>query len=668
MSTSAKVAPRFISALLVLLCLVLSGCSNNPYPSGESAKPIRYRVLADQIRHMDPVNAYRVDEGEVIDNIYSSYFKYDYLKRAPFVLDLNLGGADPIRKPYPVTVTEKGKPVHKIGESWTFRVKPGLYFHDDPCFPGGKGREVVGADFLYSFRRMADPVNNCPILNFVSDKILGFSDYADSAAKSNHLDYSAPVEGLQLDPKDPYTFTILLSQPYPQLRFLMAMHFTAPVPHEAIDKYGSLAHNAVGCGTYYLYENIARQRMVLKENPNRPVAYYPSEGSDQDRKDGLLVDAGKQLPLVKELHFNFIKEPETTWNLFLEGYLDAYGVDNRNFNQVVSTQGVVTPDMAAKGVTLRKDVQTDIMYMSFNMTDPVVGGYTPEKRKLRQAISLCIDSQAAIDLFSQGVGQAAQFALPPGIFGYDPNYKNPYRQYDVKRARQLLAEAGYPGGIDPKTGQALVLYYDNTATTASGRQQIGLYQKEFKSIGINLVSRVSRDVVWQDHLDHGQFEIVSYGWIADYPDPENFLALFYSKNVRPGPNHMAYSNPEYDKLFEQRRSMDDTPQRLAIINRMRDIIVEDCPWIFNEHEETMSINYDWVHNVKPHPIALDYFQYEGIDGERRAVKERDWNQPKYWPIIGIILLIAIGSLPAISVVNKRRTRYIRRENSEKPNA
>jgi len=669
MSTSAKVVtPRRFLAVLLLLCLVVAGCSDNPYPAGETSKNIRYFVLTDILRHMDPVTAYRVDEGEVIDNIYAEFYKYDYLKRNPFQLDLSLGDSDATRVPYPF-VDKSGKtPVNRIGEAWTFHIRHGLHFQDDPCFPGGKGREIVANDFIYAFRRMADPSNNCPIASYVSDKILGFNDYVTNgvhgSGKHMTFDYAMPVEGLQVDPTDPYTFHILLNKPYPQLRYLMAMHFTAPIPHEAIDKYKNLEHNTVGCGQYVMTENIPRQSIVLKANPNRPVMYYPSVGTDEDRKNGLLADAGKQLPLTPEIHYVFITEGETAWNFFLEGYLDTSGVSNDNFRQVVARQGTVTPEMARKGVVMRQNPGAEISYYVFNMSDPVVGGMSEKKKELRQAISTAIDAQTFIDLFDQGVGIPAQGAVPPGLFGYDPNYKNPYRQYSVARAKELLAEAGYPKGIDPATGQSLMIYYDNPAVTAADRQEIQVLQKQFSAIGINLVSRTIRDIVWQDKLDHGQFQFVRYGWVADYPDPENFYLLFYSKNVRPGPNYAGYNNPEFDKLYEQMSAMNDGPERLALINKMRDMLAEDCPMVYNQHPVSMSLYYDWLHDVNPSPIALDGAQYEWVDGKTRSTREAAWNKPVYWPVVVLFAVVVLGSLPAIQVVKRRRTRYIRKSSGD----
>jgi oligopeptide transport system substrate-binding protein len=647
--------------------LALAGCSNNPYPPGQTARPILYRALTDDPKTMDPSVTYTVDEASVIDNIYPSFFQYHYLKRNPFVLDLSLGAEQPRREPYLYTETEKGHPVQKRGESWTFRIKRGLRFQDDPCFTstGGKGREITAADFIYSFRRIADPSVPCPVLSFFEDKILGYHEYIehnrDRLKNQQGSDYTAPVAGLQLDPKDLYTFRILLNQPYPQLRYLMAMHFTTPLAHEAVERYGKeLARHPVGCGPYVLAEYVTKQRIVLAVNPNRRQEFYPFEGAPGDRQAGLLRDAGKRLPLNEGIVFNIIREGVTGWNLFLQGYQDSWGVSQQNYQQVMSRQGELSPEMVRKGVRLHRDASPNIYYFAFNMRDPLVGGYTPQKRKLRQALSLAVDSQAFIDLFFQGNGIPAEFLIPPSIFGYDPSYRNPYRQSNVAEAKQLLTEAGYPEGIDPKTGDRLTIYFDNTATDAAGRQFVGLIQKEMEAIGVRLESRAWRPNVWQDRVDHGQFQFIRYGWFADYPDPENFVFLLYGPNRRPGPNCAAYDNPEYNRLFEQMRAMDDSPARLTIIRRMRDLATEDCPWIFLNHDQDLGLNYDWLSNVKPHPIAMDTAKYRGVDGPRRARLQAEWNRPNYWPAIALLLLVIAGSIPAAATVRQRSRRKARR--------
>src|SRR5439155_9406270 len=272
------------------------------------------------------------------------------------------------------------------------------------------------------------------------------------------------------------------------------------------------------------------------------------------------------------------KEDITGWNLFLQGYMDAWGVPQESFSQVVSRQGTLSPQMKAKGITLVRTHVPNIEYFAFNMKDPTVGGYTLQKRKLRQSISMAIDTQAELDLFNSGLGTPAQFLIPPGLFGYEKSFRNSYHHYNVEGARRLLAAAGYPGGIDSQTGERLSIFFDNAATNAAGRQLVQFVQKQLERIGITLVPRSSRFEVFQDRVDKGQFQFMHWGWLADYPDPENFLFLLYGPNSRPGPNAAAYDNPEYNRLFDQMRSMDDGPARLAIIRQMRAIAVEDCPW------------------------------------------------------------------------------------------
>ena len=258
------------------------------------------------------------------------------------------------------------------------------------------------------------------------------------------------------------------------------------------------------------------------------------------------------------------------------------------------------------------------------------------------------------------MGKPAQTIIAPGLFGYDPNYKNPYRQPDLVKAKKLLAEAGYPDGVDAKTGERLTIYYDNYLITSAGRQEIGLVVKQIQMLGIHVEPRSWRYPIFQDKVDKGQFQFMSYGWVADYPDPENFVFLLYGPNKSPGPNACAYQNPEYDRLFEQMRAMPDNADRLAIINKMRDIVVEDCPMVYLTHAESFGLTQPWMQNYKPHAVAMDTLKYWNIDGPMRAEDQRAWNQPNYWPSVFLALFLFLGSLPAASVIRRRTNRHVRR--------
>jgi oligopeptide transport system substrate-binding protein len=657
---------RFILPLL----LALAGCSNNPYPAGETARSVAYFALPDDPKSLDPQIAY--DSAIAITSVvYPAYLQYHYLKRQPFAMELALGAAMPRREPYRYRVTEKGRRVEKQGESWTFRIKRGLRFQDDPCFPGGKGREITAADFLYSFRRMADPAVPCPIVEYFADKILGYAEYqAGNRARSKRgegIDDRAPVAGLQADPADPYTFRILLNQPYPQLRYLMALPFTSPLAREAIARYGKeFARHPVGCGPYMLTEYARKQHLILRANPNRYAEFYPTEGDPGDREAGLLRDAGKRLPLAETVVYTISREGVTKWNLFLQGYLDAWAVTQENYQQVMSQPGQLSAEMARKGMRLRREGGVSITYFAFNMRDALVGGYTPRKCKLRQAISLAVDARAFIDLLSAGVGQPADFLVPPLLFGYEPSYRNPYRQYSVERAKQLLAEAGYPGGIDRVTGERLSIYFDNTGTDAAGRQFAGLLMKQLEVIGVRVISRAWRVPVWHDRIDKGQFQLARGGWWPDYPDAENFVFMLYGPNRSPGPNFACYDNPAYNRLFEQMRPMVDGPERLALIRQMRAIAVEECPWIYLQHTEDFSLTHEWLRNVISNPLVWNHDKYVGVDGPRRARLQAEWNQPNYWPAIVMAGLFLLGSLPAAVTVRRHGRRRARKPGDGPP--
>ena len=573
-------------------------------------------------------------------------------------------------KAEPFQVIDPKTKASKTGQRWTFRIRRDLRFQDDPCFPGGKGRPITAEDFVYAFRRMADPVNGSPVQGFFSDKLLGLPELIERNAalqkEGKAADYLRPIEGVQVDKNDPYTFHITLNQPYPQLRYLMAMHFTAPMAHEATKLYGKdIARHPIGCGPYMLEEWTPKRRIVLVKNPNRVTEYYPTEGEPGDREAGLLKLAGQQLPLTDKIVVTNITENTTGWNLFLQGYMDAWGVTQTNYQQAVTQQGMLSDEMREKGIRLTKANSVGISYFAFNMNDPVVGGYTPEKRKLRQAISLAVNSRDFIQLFSQGNGIAAQSIIPPGIFGYDPNYVNPYRQYDpqLTRAKQLMKEAGYPNGINSK-GERLTLYYDNAKTDASGRQFNGLIARQIEALGINFQSRAQRDIVWQNKIDGNDWQFTDYGWLADYPDPENFVFLLYGPNKRPGPNLTGYNNPQYNKIFEQMRAMEDGPQRLKLIEQLRTIANDDCPLIWLQHGQSLGLSYDWLSPAKQNPIANDAIKYRAIDAEKRASLQKKWNQPNVWPVFALFAALILGSLPALQVVKNRHRRRVTRIDDE----
>ncbi|GAG87397.1 unnamed protein product, partial [marine sediment metagenome] len=288
-----------------------------------------------------------------------------------------------------------------------------------------------------------------------------------------------------------------------------------------------------------------------------------------------------------------------------------------------------------KGIQLHTTVSPSIFYIGFNMQDNIVGGYDKKQKKLRQAIAIAIDYEEYISIFMNGRGVAAHGPIPPGIFGYkkgdindivylyDPNGK--VKRKPLAVAKQLLAEAGYPNGINPKTGKPLILNYD-TASSGSPDDQarFNWLRKQFAKLGIQLNIRSTQHNRFQDKMRRGNAQIFTWGWMADYPDPENFLFLLYGPNGKVkhgGENAANYQNPAVDLLFEQIKSMHNGPERQQKINKIIKILQKDSPWIWGFHPIDFTLSHDWNRPSKPHAIANNTLKYERLNPQLRVEKE-----------------------------------------------
>ena len=668
-----------ISITALIFISLFSGCSNTPYQEEDVTKPTLYAALLEDPRTLDPTSASDTISSMVIDSIYPSFFQYHYLKRSPLELDLSLGESMPKIVVLPVEFTEKaedklgdkitthaGKTSTGMGEKWTFHIKKGLRFQNDPCFPGGKGREITADDFVFTFKRLADPTAKYSNLETMESLIPGFWQFNIENQKrleaGKKVDYSLPISGVQRDPNDPYAFSVTIRRKFPQLKYHMARHQTSPLPHEAIEKYGSkFARHPVGCGSFYLEEYLPKSRIVLRANPNRMREIYPSEGAPGDREKGLLADSGRLLPLVERVQFNIMPESITSWNYFLQGYLDVAFVNQSNYEQAMGIGGAgkLTEEMAHKGIEMTHAPNMNIIQYGFNMEDKQVGGYSDKNRKLRQAISLSIDSQAYIDLNALGIGIPAQSMLPPQIPGYDEDYRNEFRQANLEKAKALLAEAGYADGIDPATGKKFVLIWENSNTSPLTRQATALIKKQVEMLGISVDTRSVPFSKLLEDVRKGDFQFCDMHWTADYPDPENFYFMLKGKN-KGGENKSRYDNPEFNRLYEQFETKENGSERDQIMRKMRALTAADCPQIYIYHVENLVLTQAWIKNFKPHPISQDVFKYRRVEGALRSKLRVAWNRPVYWPVGIAIGVIALFNLPAIGVIRSRRDRRIRR--------
>ena len=286
------------------------------------------------------------------------------------------------------------------------------------------------------------------------------------------------------------------------------------------------------------------------------------------------------------------------------------------------------------------------------MRDPLLG----KNKLLRQALSVAYDTNLYNEIFMNGRAIDAQGLLPPGVFGYDPKLTNPYKAYSLERAKELLAQAGYPGGVDRNTGRQLELTYDIGSDSARARETAAFDMRCFESLGIKMKLQVNTFSQYLERTHKGTFQMTSGGWMADYPDPENFMQLLYGPNAPPNPNSSAFSNPEYDRLYEKMKTMEDSPERQEIIDKMVKIVIEECPWIFNFHSPSYVLRHAWYKNGKAHSISGNYRKYHRVDPELRRIYRQAENRPNFRILAyGVILLLLI-CIPVMVITYIRRRR------------
>ncbi|MSQ53407.1 MAG: peptide ABC transporter substrate-binding protein [Betaproteobacteria bacterium] len=715
----------------MIVAFSVSGCGeiwNSPYPGADRGKSILHTSFSERPKHLDPAQSYTSDEWEFTAQIYEPPLQYHYLKR-PYELmpatTLEVPKAklyDPKGRSLPANA-----PVAAVAYSeYEIRIKPGIKFQPHPAFakdakgeprylalseaeirgkyeiadfPESGSRELLAEDYVYEIKRLAHPRFVSPIFGHMSEYIVGLKELADTLQKENKIilaehekkhgktDKGFPWLDLRnyelsgVNVVDSHTYRVRVKGKYPQFVYWLAMPFFAPIPWEADKFYSQRGMNEgrnltldwypVGTGPYMLTENNPNSRMTLDRNPNFRGEAYPAEGEPGDAKLGLLADAGKMGPFIERIVFSREKEGIPYWNKFLQGYYDSSGISSDSFDQAVRIglegDAALSPQMDERGINLKTSVGASTFYLAFNFLDPVVGSLSERAKKLRQAVSIAVDWEEFISIFSNGRGIPGMGPLPPGIYGYRDGREgvNPVvydwvdgkpKRKSLETAMRLLADAGFPDGRDQKSGQPLVLYLDTVARGPGDKARLDWYRRQFAKLNIQLEIRATDWNRFQEKIRAGNTQLFFLGWNADYPDPENFMFLLNGPQSRAktqGENAGNYANPAFDRLFEQMKNMDNGRERQAIIDQMVRIAREDAPWVWGFHPKDYSLSHAWMKNGKPNNMARNGLKFLRVDTDLREKRRAEWNVPVLWPVVMLALLLLIASLPAWASYRRR---------------
>jgi ABC-type transport system substrate-binding protein len=549
--------------ITVFMAFALLSCGSGSERGNSRPALKTFKYAMDQApTTLDPVQAANVYANFVITNAYDTLYSYQYLAR-PYILKPNLAVDFPV-------VTDDGL-------TYTFKLKKGVRYVDDPCFPGGLGREVVAEDFIYSLKRQFDPKNQPQGAWLWQGRIAGLDEW-----KAAGSDYSQPVSGLRA--LDAHTLEVRLTRPYPQLTYTLAQGYSALVPHEAVEKYGkALGIHPVGSGPFKLI-SYDTARVVMERNPHfrqEPVD-LAAEGYDPATQSfsGVAAIQGRSPPFIDRLEFHFINEPSASWASFTKGdevQLTLLPVEQDK--QVLASKRPVTlrPEYAEK-YHFYAGLEAGFISTSFNMSFPELGyNEDPVRERRNKALRCAIikgyDWESRNDSWYNGIGEIFPGIITPSSPEFDPELSRESVTRDLPGARQLLQENGWTPDNLPT-----LVFGGPTGTTER------LFFEQFRA-WMHEIGFPREEVVQKTYANFGdlsrawkrsELPLVTKGWGLDFPDAENTLQLFYGPNASPGSNDANWHNAEFDRLYEQASVMLPSPERTAIYRRMNQIVIDDC--------------------------------------------------------------------------------------------
>jgi len=590
--------PRALALLALSACLAavlgVSGCKRPFSDRAQDVSVFRFSDNGAPVT-MDPVQSATQYANLMTTSIYDQLYEYRYLAR-PYDLKPRLAEALP--------------EVSEDGLVYTFRIKKGVRYSDHKCFPGGRGREVVAGDFVYSMQRMFDP-RNLPQGEWLwQGKIVGMDEWKKAGS-----DYAQSVEGLRA--LDDHTIQIKLNKPFPQLTYTFAMGYSSFVPREAVELYGKeFGINPVGSGPYVL-KSFTTKKAVLVRNPNyrEEIFNLAYEGFDPKEQSGLGLEKlqGQRLPIMDTAEVHFMKEEMSRWNSLNKGTEIHYGVIPIELTHMV-TENLkplrLKPDYEKKFTAMNLP-ELGIVYLYFNMSNPVIGHHPdPDQNRrnllLRKAIRAAYDWPQRNRRFYNGIATIFPGTIPQGLDGYDEALGNDSITPDYEKAKQYLKEGGWTPENLPEldynsvAGVRMTQFYEQFRGWMG---KIGYPREKIKYVQFATFGDYNKAVKQKNCT------LIGMAWGLDYPDAENVLQLFYGPNGAPGSNSSNFDDPGYNELFKKSIVMQPGPERTEIYRQLNKMIVEQVPAICGLSRNSPTV---WHKNVvflpsrNPHGSLLKY--------------------------------------------------------------
>jgi ABC-type transport system substrate-binding protein len=587
--------------------VVLPTAARANHAAGARPKVLRYAFQIAETG-FDPPQLIDLYSRILCAHIFDPLYRYDYLAR-PFLIVPN---------------TAVGMPEHSTDfRVWTMRVQPGIFFSDDAAFKGQR-RELVAQDYEYALKRFFDPRWKAPGYATLAElKIRGIEPLRAAALKNRTpFDYDRPVEGLRA--LDRHTLQFSMEEPQPRMLQTLASDLLGATAREVVERYGDeIAAHPVGTGPFRLAAWRRSSRIVLERNPGfRRVTYDAQPNADDSEGQAWLSRfRGRTLPMIDRVEVSIIEETQPRWLSFLNRQQDLLERLPNEFVNIAIPNGELAPHLARRGVQKYRVAGSDVTATIFNMDDPVIGGYTPERVALRRALGLALDVEREIRLVRRGQAIAAQSGFAPLTYGYDPARRTENGQHDLARARALLDTYGYldrdgDGWRENPDGSPLTLLWATQPDQLS-RQMDELRRKDTAAVGLRLQMLPAK---WPENMKAvraGKLMIWSVGLSSSAPDGQPTLDGGASSNIG-GQNYARFSHPRLDEIHRQTQSMPDSPARLALFAEAARIMTAYMPYKYHVHRIITDLAQPWLVGYRRPPFSLDWWTFVDIDAEQQT--------------------------------------------------
>jgi ABC-type transport system substrate-binding protein len=539
----------------------------------------------------------------VASHIFEPPLTYDYLARPAILKPLTAASLPEVSADF---------------KHFVFTIRPGIFFNDDAAFKGKK-RELVAEDYVYSIKRYYDPrIKTEHLYQFETAKLLGLSELRNEALKSKQaFNYDRAVSGLRT--LDRYRFEVRLAEPDPRFPHLFAnANYSAAVAREVIETYGDdIAAHPVGTGPFRLKSWRRSSLIVLERNPSFREQIFESLGAPagltQAEEAGRYL-AGKKLPLLDEVHASIITESQPHWLAFAGGDLDLVEMPTAVARLAVPN-GRLAPNLQKRGVQIFKSHGSDISFSYFNLEDPQIGGYTPERVALRRAVVLAYDNAEETRSVYQGQALPAQSMLPSLIYGYEADLRSEAGQPDLARAQALLDLYGYTqrdaaGYRLHPDGSPLTLRRAG-GETARDRQIQELWKKRMDAVGLRMEFETATFGELIKKALAGQLMIWGYVWDLGSPDGDFLLGMGYGPNAGQS-NDARFQLAVFDRLYERQRLLPDGSERLALMHQATRLMLAYLPYHPHNYPIRIDMSSAQVRGFLRHPFTRDRWRFVDI--------------------------------------------------------